>query len=141
MDDSIVVPKMVVVESPFRGDSHKDTLVNVLYARLCVHDSLVHGEVPFASHLLYIQTGITDDKIDREREMGMRAGWVIGNCASLSAFYVDRGWSSGMKKGMDVAMEAGRPTEERSLGSPEEVASMIEELARTTSSVNCGIIF
>jgi len=133
--------RIVLVESPYRGYSHDETPRNVFYARLCFNDSLiVRGEIPFASHLLFTQTGITDDSVDTEREVGMRAGWAIGECACLSAFYTDFDWSSGMIKGLDAAIECGRPFEERSLGSPEDVALMIESLAKVVG-VNNGICF
>lgn len=137
-----MVPNLVLIESPYRGDSYKKIRDNILYARLCFHDSLVcRGEVPFASHLLFAQTGITNDTVSGEREMGIAAGWKIGNLMKLSAFYTDLGWSSGMMRGKVVALKAGRLIEERSLGDIDEVASMIEKLASFRSPVNDGISF
>lgn len=142
MDGKISVPKIVLIESPYRGDSYKKTFKNIIYARLCVRDSLIErGEIPFASHLFLTQTGITYDSIDDERRAGIEAGWEIGKLAYLSAFYIDLGWSSGMIGGKAAAEEAGRKIEERSLGNPEKVASMIERLANVRSSVNEGIHF
>ena len=142
MDRLVDVPKIVIIESPYRGDFYKKTVRNILYARLCVRDSLMlRGEIPFASHLFYAQTGITDDMIPKEREFGMVAGWEIGKLASLSAFYVDFGWSSGMRNGMTTAINVKRPVEERSLGNAEEVTSMIEKLVKIKSSANDGIPF
>ena len=49
--------RLVIVESPYAGDIE----TNVKYARRCVKDSLMRGEAPIASHLLYTQEGILDD--------------------------------------------------------------------------------
>ena len=49
--------KLVIIESPYAGDIEK----NVAYARDCVRDSLMRGEAPYASHLLYTQPNILDD--------------------------------------------------------------------------------
>ena len=43
--------KLVIIESPFMGD--KD--LNIAYARKCLKHSLLKGESPIASHLLYPQ--------------------------------------------------------------------------------------
>ncbi|WP_456298617.1 DUF7768 domain-containing protein [Brevibacterium antiquum] len=42
----------MVLESPFAGD----TPTNLAYARAAMHDSLMRGEAPFASHMLYTQS-------------------------------------------------------------------------------------
>ena len=136
-----MVPNLVLIESPYRGNSYEKIFENIIYARLCVINSLSRGEIPFASHLLYAQTGITDDRNPEERKRGIAAGWRMGEFASLSAFYIDMGWSSGMLSGKETAEKIGRPIEERSLGGAKEVASMIEKLASVKSSVNDGIPF
>ena len=50
MGDDKKNPKLVLVESPFRGDNYNETRDNILYARLCVRDSILRGEAPYASH-------------------------------------------------------------------------------------------
>ena len=60
----------VILESPFAGDIER----NIKYARLCVRDSLLRGESPIASHLLYTQEGILNDEIESERMHGINAG-------------------------------------------------------------------
>jgi len=99
--------KLVILESPFAGDVKK----NILYARLCVKDSLRKGESPIASHLLYTQKGILNDKIEGERELGIIAGLAWKKVADLQVFYVDYGISKGMQYGMDYAKEHNIPFE------------------------------
>lgn len=41
----------VIIESPFAGEVEE----NIKYARQCLRDSILRGEVPFVSHLLYTQ--------------------------------------------------------------------------------------
>jgi len=138
---NIIIPKLVLIESPFRGDSYEETRDNILYARLCVRDSLLRGEAPYASHLFYTQTGILNDTIEEERIRGINAGLAWGANAELSAFYMDRGDSSGMKYGRINAKECGRRIEERSLGSAREVALMIEKMSKTRPFIDTGILF
>lgn len=135
------VPKLVVVESPFRGENYEQTRDNLLYARACVKDSLSKGEAPYASHLFYTQAGILDDKVEEERMHGINAGLAWGANAEISAFYTDRGISRGMKYGMEAAEKAGRKVEMRSLGTEEEVESIIEKMANEKPHIDTGILF
>ena len=73
--------KLVIIESPFRGENYEETAINIIYARACVHDSLLKGEFPFASHLFYTQDGILDDKTEEERMLGINAGVAWGKIA------------------------------------------------------------
>ena len=141
MKDSLLIPKLVLIESPFRGESHDTTRENILYARLCVRDSVVRGEAPWASHLFYTQAGILNDTIEGDRMKGMNAGLAWGAMAETSAFYTDRGFSSGMKYGMDHAREVGRNIEIRTLGNEDKVTRMIEEMARAAPPLDTGILF
>lgn len=106
-----IAKPLVIVESPFMGDIPR----NVHFARLCVRDSLMRGEAPFASHLLYTQPGILRDEVHEERELGMNTGWNVTARADFIAIYVDLGWSSGMKRGKEAAEKLGIPYEERQL--------------------------
>lgn len=103
--------KLVILESPFAGDIK----ANIEYGRRCVKDSLMRGEAPIASHLLYTQDGILDDTIPEERTLGIDAGLAWRAVAHGSVVYVDRGISSGMLYGIERAREAGREIEYRSL--------------------------
>jgi hypothetical protein len=101
--------KLVVVESPFAGA----VKLNLEYARACIRDSLMRGEAPFASHILY--TGVLHDDDSMERELGMTAGFMWSLHATLTAVYQDRGISNGMRLGIAAAEKANRPIEYRSL--------------------------
>lgn len=110
--------KLVILESPFAGDVEK----NIEYARACVRDSLLRGEAPIASHLLYTQPGILDDTVPAERQHGIDAGLAWRAVAHGSVVYIDRGISKGMEYGIAAAIEASKTVEYRSLQEWAEVA-------------------
>lgn len=103
--------RRVIVESPYAGDVEK----NETYARACLHDCLVRGEAPFASHLLYTQRGVLRDDVPGERTLGIEAGLVWGTVAEATVVYIDLGISAGMQKGIDRATARGRQVEYRKL--------------------------
>ena len=92
---------LVIIESPYMGDVSK----NIAYARKCMSDSLLRGESPFASHLLYTQ--VLDDTKEIERLTGMSRAFNWYRHADLMAVYTDRGISNGMKKGIEVGEKFG----------------------------------
>lgn len=104
--------KLVILESPYQGDVER----NVRYARAAMRDSLQKGEAPFASHLLYAQTGVLDDEDPIEREIGLRAGFGWRRAAQATVVYADLGISLGMQFGIAHATELGQPIEYRYLG-------------------------
>ena len=91
---------LTIVESPFAGNTKDEVYRNKLYAQLALHDSLLRGEAPFASHLIY--TLVLDDKIPDERLLGMNAGWYWMRKAEQVAVYTDSqlviGWLTGAYK-------------------------------------------
>jgi len=103
--------RLVILESPYAGDIEQ----NVEYARLCVRDSLLRGESPIASHLLYTQPGILDDSDQEERRFGIEAGLAWLSVADAVVVYTDRSVTKGMKHGISAATEANVPIEYRSL--------------------------
>jgi len=103
--------KRVILESPYAGDIER----NVKYARACVRDSLLRDEAPIASHLLYTQEGILKDQIPVERMWGINAGLAWKEVAELHVFYIDYGYSPGMKYARQYATEQNIEIEERSL--------------------------
>ena len=111
--------KLVLIESPYRGRGYSSLDLNLRYARACMRDSILRGESPFASHLLYTQEGILDDKKPEERNRGMRAGWDWGEHAVLSATYIDLidDWEHfvGIAQGVVRARHVNRPVEFRNL--------------------------
>ncbi len=104
--------RLVIVESPFAGDVE----TNIKYARACVRDSLLRGEAPIASHLLYTQEGILKDELPNERQHGIDAGLAWRKVAEASVVYVDLGISRGMEYGIESAKNAGLEIEFRQLG-------------------------
>ena len=114
--------RRVVLESPFAGRS-KFSLVryfqqrrNIRYARSCIRDSLLRGEAPIASHLLYTQPGVLVDTNKLERCHGINAGhaWLFGDLAGV-VVYTDLGISSGMHAGIGSASIHHVPVEYRRL--------------------------
>jgi hypothetical protein len=120
---------LVSVESPCRGRVPEwvrwawlaslwerfDRWRNMRYACACVRDSLARGESPYASHVLFDRRGLLDDADPNERCSGMTCGLAWSSRASVFAFYVDRGWSSGMARAHLAAIEAGARIEVRRL--------------------------
>ena len=104
--------KLVIIESPYAGEIE----LNVEYARACMKDSLLRGEAPIASHLLYTQPGILDDRVPEERLWGINAGLAWRRVADLAAFYIDREWSGGMIAARRLYLQENFPFEERTLG-------------------------
>lgn len=103
--------RLVIIESPFAGDIE----ANTEYARAAVRDSLMRGEAPIASHLLYTQPGVLRDDVPEERQHGIDAGLAWRTVATATVVYTDRGISRGMEYGIKAAQEAGMPVEYRTL--------------------------
>lgn len=99
----------VIIESPFAGNIDR----NITYARAAIRDSLLHGECPFASHLLYTQPGVLKDDVPEERALGIEAGLTVGLWTCKTIVYDDLGISPGMQKGIEAAKQAGRAIEYR----------------------------
>lgn len=103
--------RLVIIESPYAGD----ITANVDYARAAVRDSLLRGEAPIASHLLYTQPGILHDELPNERQWGIDAGLAWRHVSEATVVYTDKGVSAGMSYGIAAAHAAKKPVEFRSL--------------------------
>lgn len=90
--------RLVVLESPYAGDIKR----NLKYARACIRHSLSLGEAPIASHLLYTQPGILKDDVPEERKWGIAAGLAWLSVAHAHVFYIDLGWSNGMRAAYEL---------------------------------------
>lgn len=101
----------VVIESPYAGDVER----NVKYARACIMDSLLRGESPLASHLLYTQEGMLNDDIPEQRTIGINAGLRWLNDADLHVFYIDYGVTDGMMIAYHKSKKLGKKVEFRRL--------------------------
>ncbi len=107
---------------------------NEAYVNACMADAFARGETPFASHAIYTRfthgVKVLDDRNPAERRKGMQAGFDLARALSLfaawapthlnadeqlgqpsfvRAFYVDRGFTSGM---FDAAIVAGQNKED-----------------------------
>lgn len=82
--------KLVKIESPYAGDIAR----NVAYAKLAMLDSILRGEAPIATHLLY--TEVLNDNDPKERVLGIELGYEWLQAADLVVFYIDFGMSGGM---------------------------------------------
>ena len=110
--------RFVDIETPYSGKTEEELRLNLLYARACVRDSLLQGEIPFASHLFFTQPGILDDTNHQEREKGIQAGKSLIEALQniITVVYTDLGISDGMEYGINRAEEQGRRVEFRRLG-------------------------
>ena len=70
--------KRVILESPYAAATSEIVERNIDYAREALRDSLLRGEAPIASHLLYTQRGVLNDRIPEERALGILAGLSWG---------------------------------------------------------------
>ncbi len=104
--------QLVILESPYAGDIE----THLAYGRACMRDSLLRGEAPIASHLLYTQPGVLNDDVPADRRRGIDAGLAWGRVADASVFYTDYGMSPGMDYGYRLAQDAGRPCHFRVIG-------------------------
>lgn len=103
---------LVIVESPFGGDVE----YNIAYAKRAVHDCMIRGEAPIASHLLFTQPGVLDDDKPEERKLGIACGLAWYQAKVLVAAYVDLGISPGMKDALEYADATMTPIEYRTIG-------------------------
>lgn len=101
----------VIIESPYRGETREQKLKNKIYLQECINDSLRRGEAPFASHQMY--TDALDDNVPNQRTWGVYAGYEWWDAANKIVFYVDYGWSTGMRWARERAKARGRQVEER----------------------------
>lgn len=91
---------LAIVESPYAGDIDG----NVAYARTALLYLIQKGYTPFASHLLYTQVLDDDKPGDRERGIDMQIDTLIKTRAKVF-FFIDKGFSSGMKRMAQVVYE------------------------------------
>src|SRR4029077_11966350 len=115
----------VIVETPYAGD----VPLHLRYLRACMRDCLLRGEAPFASHHLYTAPGVLRDEIPEERGQGILAGFAWRSVSSMTVFYIDLGWSRGMKLGREAAEQIKHPYEERTLGFGWLTAQLAREAA------------
>ena len=103
----------VVIESPYAANTDEGIEKNMAYLRACMNDCFKRDEAPFASHGLYTQKGVLNDRIPEERKLGIKAGFVWADLAEKRVVYLDLGMTDGMKKGVEHAKEIGQQVELR----------------------------
>lgn len=124
--------RRVIIESPYAGNVE----LHLRYLRACMHDCLTRREAPFASHGLYTQPGVLDDRVAQERANGIRTGFMWREIADATIVYTDLGISRGMQFGIDHAERLIRDyatgtranyhtIQRRTLGTPWNTASGI----------------
>lgn len=107
--------RLVVVESPYAATDWRVLARNKAYAVRAMVDCFRRGEAPLASHVLYAHSRVLDDLLPEERALGIQAGFEWARLCEHVAFYIDLGWSPGMREALKRHM--GRHTiEERTLG-------------------------
>lgn len=95
--------RRVAIESPYAADDNALIERNLRYLRACMADCFARGEAPFASHGLYTQPGVLDDKDPAQRKRGMDAGFEWRRWAHVTVVYTDLGISRGMRAGIEHA--------------------------------------
>lgn len=101
--------KLLCIESPFRSDDRSVEVQNVRFARHVCRFAVKRGYAPFASHLLYTQSGILQDSISEERSLGIHAGLAWATHAEEVWFCLrpDGEFSQGMLVALDRHVARG----------------------------------
>lgn len=97
--------RLVIIESPYAASARYTIEHNLKYLRAAMHDCLMRGEAPFASHALYTQPGVLDDGKPNERVRGIDAGFAWRSVADATIVYADLGITNGMKLGIKAAQD------------------------------------
>lgn len=132
--------RRVVLESPYGSPDPLEVEANVAYAKRCMLDCLARGDAPIASHLLWTQDGLLDDRNPEQRTAGIEAGLSWIPVADAGVFYVDRGASPGMRAAVDRYVTLGIPIEWRSLErGPVFIPSAMLAITQLTRSSHLSI--
>lgn len=119
----------VLLESPYFSTDPRQIMRNITYARLCAAHCLhVLGKSPLPSHLLLTQCHITDDRIEKQRWLGIRAMDEWLRVADGILVYTDLGISDGMHHRIRLARELRIQPDYLSL--PNFSVEMLEEATR-----------
>lgn len=93
--------KIVFVSSPYAPTNGMTVEENVSFARKCVKGLIDDGYCPIAPHLIY--PFVLDDNDQDQREKGMKLAKELLHKCDFVCFFVDNGFSSGMKEEKDYA--------------------------------------
>lgn len=90
----------VIVESPFKSNEESSEEEHMAYLERCLLDCVNKGETPYASHKML--TKCLDDSIPEQRALGISAGLamarILARHGGVPTFYLDYGWSIGMRE-------------------------------------------
>lgn len=115
--------KRVIIESPYGSDDDQIVERNIRFLRACMHDAIVnHNEAPYASHGLYTQPGVMNDRDEKERDLSIQAGLLWRDVAELAVVYTNLGITKGMRFGIQHAEERDNPIVYRRLDSWAELS-------------------
>lgn len=92
-----------IIESPYAGDIE----LNKRYLNKCKRWCIDNGYSPYASHQML--TDVLDDNKPNEREKGIGAGFAFAEAGIMRIFFVDFGWSNGMKQALDHSQSNNLP--------------------------------
>jgi len=93
--------RLVVVETPYAGE----VAYNVAFARACMKYCFSMNWAPFASHLLYAQSGILNNQNPKERRLGIESGFEWREFADMTVVFKNLGISKGMELGIEDSMQ------------------------------------
>lgn len=119
-------PIFVSIESPYHNLDPLILKRNINYAILAMKDSSKnHNEIPYPSHLLLTQTVVNNqhvyvddtivDPLGIGRELALNLTNELRKRVDKIVFYVNFGYSNGMKVAQQIAITHGIPIEERYL--------------------------
>ena len=121
IQNSETIMSVVMIESPYSGNIDR----NIRYLALCGFDSgILHDECSYASHGLMTQhprsKNLFISDYDKKwdvftREQAIEMSQRIRKRCDKTVFYVDLGWSSGMKAAKEYCIKNNLPYEERNL--------------------------
>lgn len=118
--------KTVIIESPYGGNPDQIRR-NTAYLWRCIRHSLMLGEAPFSSHMMY--PGPLEEALPEERLLGIRAGYAWWPGADQLVFCLDLGWSRGMKSALGKARSEGLQRSFRFLeGAQDQLEARLAEL-------------
>lgn len=119
-------PIFVSIESPYHNADPLILKRNINYAILAMKDSSKHhNEIPYPSHLLLTQTVMNNNHVYVDdtiidpfgigRELALNLTNELRKRVDKIVFYVNFGYSNGMKIAQQIATTHGIPIEERYL--------------------------
>ena len=99
----------VFLITPYSAQTIEAIERNIDYAREATHKLLVTNNAVFASHLLYTQPNVLDDRNLAQRSLGMKAGQEFLKVCDYAYVGLDLGISKGMIEDCNAAIENDIP--------------------------------